>query len=160
MDIHAFVVKYFHSFSFPPYTTSCVVYSSPRISGFSHAATWSSSLCISQRVANFVDTLSMLQPWEGGYDRLEQALLVEIQRSCAEIVENYQKLISLHEVLQKKVHGNSNNEHIGKVAFEGNITTTHAGSIPCGNTVMKIKFSALPRWITDLITMQTPILRL
>lgn len=148
---------YVHSYPI----SSLVVDSSPRISGFSYAATWSSSLCIVQRIEVFVNTLSMLQPWEGGYDRLEQALLAEIQRCCNEIVENYNNIISLHEALCTTVYGTSNKKRIDESSFDGNTTTIYGPSVlPCSsNTAMKFKFAALPRWITDLITMQTPILR-
>ena len=120
-------------------------YSTLKVSGFTNAVTMSSSQCIALRVASFVDAISALQPWEGGYAWVEQPLLVEIQRSATEIADDYNKLISLYSTKSR--------DEIDE------ITVYSSSSSSSSLLVEKVRRPILPRWITDMSTMQTPIIR-
>jgi len=126
----------------PSYT-----YSTLKVSGFTNAVTMSSSQCIALRVASFVDAISALQPWEGGYAWVEQPLLVEIQRSATEIADDYYKLISLYSTKSR--------DEIDEITVYSSSPSSSSSSL----LVEKVRRPILPRWITDMSTMQTPIIR-
>ena len=83
-------------------------------------------MCVTNRVMKFVGLLSDLQPWQGGYERLEQALLSEIQSSAGEVTEGYGRVTTLHK---KLCVGNQKDQDM--------------------------KYPTLPGWISNLNLMQT-----
>ena len=112
------------------------------------------------RIVVFVDMLNDLQPWSGGFNHIEQAMLDEIQSTSYEIVETYRKIIHVHSKMVDNQIGemykkefDEGSETLPTTQFDEDNSTADMTALTSVYT--KLLYPTLPSWLTKLTSMQT-----